>query len=346
MLTLLCALVDPVPVGTHLGLLHLLWMLVSGRLVEARGAVIPGLSACGLPERAVRRVWAALLAGRRGDRSAAGAVADAGASGRAVAAAHLRGLSSCGRGRDRVLAASGADLRDDALACRGRQSTAGHPGGPDRAGRGGGGWPAPGSAAGRRARRHSGPQRQHAPAPPGPGCRGPLCARQCAGAGRGLQCGVAAPRRGPPVTWCAWPRTARSAAPARRPLRAAAARPGAERWCVRCPAPTRDRASRLPRPIGWRPGPRRMSCSARRSGTTWRCPMRWRTAPPSPWSPSTLRAEHDPLLLGSSLPLSAPALRAFSADRWPVEQLPLAAKQMRERRPRVRSCSPDLPAPA
>ena len=37
---------------------------------------------------------------------------------------------------------------------------------------------------------------------------------------------------------------------------------------------------------------------------------------------------HDPLLLGSSLPLSAPALRAFYADRWPVEQLPLAAKQM------------------
>jgi len=53
---------------------------------------------------------------------------------------------------------------------------------------------------------------------------------------------------------------------------------------------------------------------------------------------------HDPLLLGSSLPLSAPALRAFSADRWPVEQLPLAAKQMRERCPRVRSRSPDLPA--
>ena len=60
MLTLLCDLVEPVPVGTNLGLLHLLWMLVSGRLLEARGAVIPGLSACGLPERAVRRAWAAL----------------------------------------------------------------------------------------------------------------------------------------------------------------------------------------------------------------------------------------------------------------------------------------------
>jgi len=60
MLTLLCALVVSLPVGTNLGLLHLLWMLVSGRLLAARGAVIPALSDSGLSERAVRRAWAAL----------------------------------------------------------------------------------------------------------------------------------------------------------------------------------------------------------------------------------------------------------------------------------------------
>ncbi len=60
MLVLLCTLVTPLPSGTNLGLLHLLWMLVSERLLETRGAVIPGLSACGLPDRAVRRAWAAL----------------------------------------------------------------------------------------------------------------------------------------------------------------------------------------------------------------------------------------------------------------------------------------------
>jgi hypothetical protein len=60
MMTLLCTLVAPLPVGTNLGLLHLLWMLVSGQLLAARGAVIPGLSACGLSDRAVRRAWAAL----------------------------------------------------------------------------------------------------------------------------------------------------------------------------------------------------------------------------------------------------------------------------------------------
>ncbi len=60
MLVLLCTLVTALPIGTNLGLLHLLWMLVSGQLLVTRGAVIPGLSACGLPERAVRRAWAAL----------------------------------------------------------------------------------------------------------------------------------------------------------------------------------------------------------------------------------------------------------------------------------------------
>jgi hypothetical protein len=60
MLTLLCTLVLTLPVGTNLGLLHVLWMLVSGQLLATRGAVIPGLDACGLSRRAVRRAWAAL----------------------------------------------------------------------------------------------------------------------------------------------------------------------------------------------------------------------------------------------------------------------------------------------
>jgi hypothetical protein len=62
-LGLLCGLLDGVPVGTNLGLLHLLWMLVSGRLLETRGAVIPGLSLLGLEAAAVRRAWAALGSG-------------------------------------------------------------------------------------------------------------------------------------------------------------------------------------------------------------------------------------------------------------------------------------------
>jgi hypothetical protein len=60
MLTLLCRVVITLPVGTNLGMLHLLWMLVSGQLLASRGAVLPALSACGLRAPAVRRAWAAL----------------------------------------------------------------------------------------------------------------------------------------------------------------------------------------------------------------------------------------------------------------------------------------------
>ena len=60
MMALLCSVVRFVPVGTNLALLHLLWMLVSGQLLLSRGAVIPGLAQLGLSDRAVRRAWQAL----------------------------------------------------------------------------------------------------------------------------------------------------------------------------------------------------------------------------------------------------------------------------------------------
>ena len=59
-LTLVSALVVDVPIGTNLGLLHLFWMLLCGQLLLSRGAIFPGLSAVGLSEGAVRRAWAAL----------------------------------------------------------------------------------------------------------------------------------------------------------------------------------------------------------------------------------------------------------------------------------------------
>lgn len=59
-LTLVSALVVVVPVGTNLGLLHLFWMVLCGKLLLSRGAIFPGLSATGLSEGAIRRAWAAL----------------------------------------------------------------------------------------------------------------------------------------------------------------------------------------------------------------------------------------------------------------------------------------------
>src|SRR5215216_6979311 len=59
----LSRVVASVPIGTNLGLFPLLWMLLSGRLLQSRGAVIPGLADLGLAADAVRRCWAALAYG-------------------------------------------------------------------------------------------------------------------------------------------------------------------------------------------------------------------------------------------------------------------------------------------
>jgi hypothetical protein len=60
----LTALLRSVPLGTNLGLLHLFWALLSGRFLQSRGAVFPALADQGLSEEAVRRASTALTYGR------------------------------------------------------------------------------------------------------------------------------------------------------------------------------------------------------------------------------------------------------------------------------------------
>lgn len=60
----LSQLTEALPIGTNLGLLHFLWMLVSGALLANRGALFPALKAIGLSDRAVRRAWAAFGQGQ------------------------------------------------------------------------------------------------------------------------------------------------------------------------------------------------------------------------------------------------------------------------------------------
>src|SRR5258708_23682124 len=57
------AMVIALPLGTNLGLFHILWTLLSGRLLQTRGALIPALAATGLEPTAVRRAWAAFAVG-------------------------------------------------------------------------------------------------------------------------------------------------------------------------------------------------------------------------------------------------------------------------------------------
>jgi hypothetical protein len=59
----LCAVTVHLPVGTNLGLLHFLWMQVSGMLLPHRGALFPALQAIGLVPGATRRAWASFRYG-------------------------------------------------------------------------------------------------------------------------------------------------------------------------------------------------------------------------------------------------------------------------------------------
>ena len=59
----LIILTQNLPVGTNLALLHFLWMLVTGALFPTRGAIIPALKSIGLSDAATRRAWVAFRKG-------------------------------------------------------------------------------------------------------------------------------------------------------------------------------------------------------------------------------------------------------------------------------------------
>lgn len=59
----LIAVVYELPIGTNLGLLHMLWMMVTGKGLLSRGALFPGLHGSGLNPEAVHRAWAAFRYG-------------------------------------------------------------------------------------------------------------------------------------------------------------------------------------------------------------------------------------------------------------------------------------------
>ena len=62
-MNILVALTQGLPIGTNLALLQFMWMLVSGALLPQRGALFPALKASGLTDPAIRRAWAAFRGG-------------------------------------------------------------------------------------------------------------------------------------------------------------------------------------------------------------------------------------------------------------------------------------------
>jgi hypothetical protein len=62
-ITILAMLLQSLPVGTNLALLHFMWMMVSGALLPNRGAMFPALKSTGLSDAAIRRAWVAFRKG-------------------------------------------------------------------------------------------------------------------------------------------------------------------------------------------------------------------------------------------------------------------------------------------
>jgi hypothetical protein len=62
-IAVLSTLLENLPIGTNLALLHFMWMLVSGALLPNRGAMFPALKATGLSDAATRRAWVAFRKG-------------------------------------------------------------------------------------------------------------------------------------------------------------------------------------------------------------------------------------------------------------------------------------------
>ena len=62
--TFLCQLVARLPIGTNLGIAHLLWALLAGYLLPSRGAIFPALSHAGTNDKETRQAEAALREGK------------------------------------------------------------------------------------------------------------------------------------------------------------------------------------------------------------------------------------------------------------------------------------------
>jgi hypothetical protein len=57
------AVVQSLPLGTNLALLHLMWGILNGSFLSSRGAIFPALLSNGFSEQQIRRSWQAMRYG-------------------------------------------------------------------------------------------------------------------------------------------------------------------------------------------------------------------------------------------------------------------------------------------
>ncbi|MDJ0595252.1 MAG: hypothetical protein QNJ72_35615 [Pleurocapsa sp. MO_226.B13] len=56
-------MVQSVPVGTNLGLIHLMWSILNGSFLVSRGGIFPALQESGFSPEEIRRSWQAMRYG-------------------------------------------------------------------------------------------------------------------------------------------------------------------------------------------------------------------------------------------------------------------------------------------
>jgi hypothetical protein len=56
-------IVQSVPVGTNLALIHLMWSILNGSFLGSRGAIFPALQDNGFSPEEIRRSWGAMRYG-------------------------------------------------------------------------------------------------------------------------------------------------------------------------------------------------------------------------------------------------------------------------------------------
>ena len=52
-----------VPIGTNIGLIQLLWVMVNGSFLQSRGAIFSAMHLSGFKAQEIRRSWAAMRYG-------------------------------------------------------------------------------------------------------------------------------------------------------------------------------------------------------------------------------------------------------------------------------------------
>ena len=61
---LICQLCKTLPIGTNLGIVYLLWTIITGKLLNSRGSLFPALLEAGFTDRQARQSEASLREGK------------------------------------------------------------------------------------------------------------------------------------------------------------------------------------------------------------------------------------------------------------------------------------------